>query len=131
MAAKKKKTRAETNIKWIEDHCRIPEGRDVGKPVKLRSFQKKILFKIYDTSFWHAPCDYFGGTQERQRRPYRLSCFCAPLRSRGEAEFAAILGSSPIAGSSVVIVFAGCKICADVTDVEQRCGHQGTASLFA
>ena len=41
-------TRAERNIAWIEDHCFIPEGRDVGKPVRLRAWQKNELRKIYD-----------------------------------------------------------------------------------
>lgn len=35
-------------IKWIEDYCVIPEGRDVQKPVKLRPWQKKEIRKIYD-----------------------------------------------------------------------------------
>lgn len=43
-------TRAERNIKWIETYCRVPEGRDVGKPVKLRSWQRDELRKIYDNS---------------------------------------------------------------------------------
>jgi phage terminase large subunit-like protein len=41
-------TRAERNIKWLEEFCRVPEGADVGKPVKLRSWQKSILIDIYD-----------------------------------------------------------------------------------
>jgi phage terminase large subunit-like protein len=45
---KQAKTRAEENIEWIETHCRIPEGRDVGKPVVLRPFQKRFIKKIYD-----------------------------------------------------------------------------------
>jgi phage terminase large subunit-like protein len=36
-------------IRWIEQHCRIPEGKFVGQPVKLRPFQKKIIRSIYDT----------------------------------------------------------------------------------
>jgi hypothetical protein len=43
---KKKETKAERNIRWIEKHCRIPEGKDVGKPVRLRDFQKKIIKRI-------------------------------------------------------------------------------------
>lgn len=43
-----KLSRAERNIKWIEDHCRIPEGKDVNKPVKLRSWQRDELIRIYD-----------------------------------------------------------------------------------
>ena len=37
------------NIQWIENHCRIPEGKFVGQPVKLCAFQKKIIQGIYDT----------------------------------------------------------------------------------
>ena len=42
------RTRAERNIEWIEAYCRIPEGRDVGKPVKLRDWQRHELTRIYD-----------------------------------------------------------------------------------
>ena len=36
------------NISWIEKNCRIPEGTDVGKKVRLRPWQKRDLRKIYD-----------------------------------------------------------------------------------
>jgi phage terminase large subunit-like protein len=45
---KQTKTRGERNIEWIEKHCRIPEGKDVGKPVKLRPWQKSFIKRIYD-----------------------------------------------------------------------------------
>jgi phage terminase large subunit-like protein len=41
-------SRAERNIQWIEAYLRVPEGRDVGKPVRLRDWQKNELRKIYD-----------------------------------------------------------------------------------
>ena len=41
-------TRGERNIAWVETYCRIPEGRDVGKPVRLREWQKAELRRIYD-----------------------------------------------------------------------------------
>ena len=41
-------TRAGRNIRWIESYCRVPEGKDIGKPVKLRDWQKADLRKIYD-----------------------------------------------------------------------------------
>lgn len=41
-------TRAERNIEWIARHCCIPEGKDVGKPVVLRDWQKNEIRKIYD-----------------------------------------------------------------------------------
>ena len=40
--------RSTRNIDWIESHCLIPEGRDVGKPVALRDWQRDELRKIYD-----------------------------------------------------------------------------------
>lgn len=39
--------RAARNIKWIETYCRVPEGRLVGKAVKLRDWQKDVLRAIY------------------------------------------------------------------------------------
>lgn len=45
---RRKLTRAGVNIRWIETRLLIPEGRDVGKPVKLRDWQKAELRKIYD-----------------------------------------------------------------------------------
>jgi phage terminase large subunit-like protein len=33
---------------WIESYARIPEGRDVGKAVVLRPFQRDIILAIYD-----------------------------------------------------------------------------------
>ena len=42
-------TRGERNITWIETYCRIPEGKFVGRPVKLSKFQKKTIKQIYDT----------------------------------------------------------------------------------
>ena len=41
-------TRAERNIRWVETLCRVPEGRGVGKPVRLREWQKEELRRIYD-----------------------------------------------------------------------------------
>lgn len=41
-------SRANRNISWIEKYCRTPEGASVGKPIKLRGWQKSDLRKIYD-----------------------------------------------------------------------------------
>lgn len=41
--------RGERNIQWIESYCRVPEGKDVGKPLRLRPFQRDIVHGIYDT----------------------------------------------------------------------------------
>jgi phage terminase large subunit-like protein len=49
VAARAKLTRGEDNARWIEAHCRIPEGKFVGKPVKLSKKQRAWLCRIYDT----------------------------------------------------------------------------------
>jgi len=43
-----RKKRSTINIEWIEKNCKVPEGRDVGKPVKLRKWQKLEIQRIYD-----------------------------------------------------------------------------------
>lgn len=42
-------SRGERNIQWIQEHCRIPEGKFVGKPVRLSMAQKRWICAIYDT----------------------------------------------------------------------------------
>ena len=42
------KDRAGRNIAWIERYCRVPDGRDVGKPVRLREWQRDILRGVYN-----------------------------------------------------------------------------------
>lgn len=41
-------TRAERNIRWVEEYCRIPEGKNVGKPVVLAPFMREDFRAIYD-----------------------------------------------------------------------------------
>lgn len=48
-ARRRKLTRGDQNIAWIEAHCRIPEGKFVGQAVKLSSFQKSVIKGIYDS----------------------------------------------------------------------------------
>lgn len=40
--------RSTRNIRWIEEYCRVPEGKLIGQPVKLRPWQKKFIREIYD-----------------------------------------------------------------------------------
>jgi phage terminase large subunit-like protein len=41
-------TRGEDNIVWIEENCFIPEGSFIGKPVRLRDWQKEFILRVYD-----------------------------------------------------------------------------------
>lgn len=40
--------RANRAINWIQGYCRVPEGKFVGQPVRLRPWQKRELRRIYD-----------------------------------------------------------------------------------
>lgn len=42
-------SRGERNARWIENYCRIPEGKFVGQPVKLRPWQRKVICGIYNS----------------------------------------------------------------------------------
>jgi hypothetical protein len=44
----KRVTRAERNIAWCERFLRIPEGKNVGKPLKMAPFMKADFRAIYD-----------------------------------------------------------------------------------
>lgn len=41
--------RSERNARWIESMCFVPDGKLVGKPVKLTKKQRKWLVRIYDS----------------------------------------------------------------------------------
>ena len=45
------KSKGGSVIRWIQDNCYIPEGKDVGKPVKLRDWQKQLIAEIYNNKF--------------------------------------------------------------------------------
>lgn len=74
----KRQSRSARNIKWIETHCRIPEGRLVGKPVKLTKEQKEWLKQIYDT-----PTRTFILSMARKNAKTALSAFLVLLHLVG------------------------------------------------
>lgn len=41
-------SRAERNIAWVERYLRVPEGRFVGKPLKMAEFMREDFRAIYD-----------------------------------------------------------------------------------
>lgn len=78
MAAKRRLTRGERNAQWIEDYCRIPEGRLVGQRVKLTKHQRKWLKRIYDT-----PTRTFILSMARKNAKTALSAFILLLHLCG------------------------------------------------
>jgi phage terminase large subunit-like protein len=48
MSRGKKPSRGEANCAWIENWCRVPEGKLVGQRVKLRPWQRREICRIYD-----------------------------------------------------------------------------------
>ncbi len=49
MGTGRRLTRGERNIRWVEEHCRIPEGKFVGRPLKLTPDQRSWIHEIYDS----------------------------------------------------------------------------------
>lgn len=50
--------RSARNIAWIEAMCSVPEGVNVGQPVRLRDWQREILAGIYDSPTRRAIISY-------------------------------------------------------------------------
>lgn len=78
MAARKRLTRGERNIAWIEHHCRIPEGKMVGQRVKLTKHQQRWIKRIYDT-----PTRTFILSMARKNAKTALSAFIVLLHLCG------------------------------------------------
>lgn len=74
----KRVSRGERNIRWIEEHCRIPEGRLVGQPVKLTKEQRGWIKQIYDT-----PTRTFILSMARKNAKTALSAFLVLLHLVG------------------------------------------------
>lgn len=78
MAARKRLTRGERNIAWIEHHCCIPEGKMVGQRVKLTKHQRRWIKRIYDT-----PTRTFILSMARKNAKTALSAFIVLLHLCG------------------------------------------------
>lgn len=78
MATRRKLTRGDRNCQWIEHYCRIPEGKLVGKPVKLTEHQRKWIKMIYDT-----PTRTFILSMGRKNAKTALSAFLLLLHLCG------------------------------------------------
>src|SRR6516225_6632352 len=44
----KKPTDGERICKWIEQYCFVPEGKNIGNPVRLLTWQRREICRIYD-----------------------------------------------------------------------------------
>jgi phage terminase large subunit-like protein len=42
-------TRGDRAIRWIQEHCRVPEGAKVGQPIELLPWQQDVIRGIYDS----------------------------------------------------------------------------------
>lgn len=58
MGKERIKTRGDKVIDWIETYCRVPEGKLIGQPIKLREWQRKAIKGIYDSPTRRAIISY-------------------------------------------------------------------------
>lgn len=102
MAARKKLARSERNAQWIETFCRVPEGRLVGKPVKLTPKQRRWLVRIYDS-----PTRTFILSMARKNAKTAFSGFLLLLHLCGpEARPNSQLYSAAMSRDQAAILFA-------------------------
>lgn len=94
--------RSERNAKWIEAMCRIPEGRLVGKPVKLTKKQRGWLVRVYDS-----PTRMFILSMARKNAKTAFSSFLLLLHLCGpEAKPNSQLYSGAMSREQAAILFA-------------------------
>lgn len=95
-------TRSARNIRWIESHCRIPEGKFVGQQVKLTKTQKAWIGRIYDT-----PTRLFILSMARKNAKTSLAAFLLLLHLCGpEAKRNGHLFSAAQSRDQAAILFA-------------------------
>jgi phage terminase large subunit-like protein len=98
----RKLTRGERNIAWIEAHCRIPEGKMVGQPVRLTAKQKRWVRRIYDS-----PTRTFILSMARKNAKTALASFLLLLHLCGpEARLNSQLYSAAQSRDQAAILFA-------------------------
>lgn len=94
--------RSERNAQWIETHCRIPEGKFVGRPVKLTKKQRHWLTRIYDS-----PTRMFILSMARKNAKTAFSSFLLLLHLCGpEAKPNSQLYSGAMSREQASILFA-------------------------
>lgn len=94
--------RSERNARWIEQNCRIPEGKFVGKPVKLTKKQRQWLVRIYDS-----PTRMFILSMARKNAKTAFSSFLLLLHLVGpEARPNSQLYSGAMSREQAAILFA-------------------------
>lgn len=94
--------RSERNARWIETHCRIPEGKHVGRPVKLTKKQRNWLVRIYDS-----PTRMFILSMARKNAKTAFSSFLLLLHLVGpEAKPNSQLYSGAMSREQAAILFA-------------------------
>lgn len=102
MANSRRLSRGERNAAWIEQHCRVPEGRHVGKPVKLTPHQREWLTAIYDS-----PTRTFILSMGRKNGKTAFSAFLLLLHLCGpEAKANSQLFSAAQSRDQAAILFA-------------------------
>lgn len=116
------------NVAWIEAYCRIPEGKDVGKSVRLRDWQRDIICGIYDSPTRRAIVS-FG----RKNGKTALSAFLLLLHLVGpEARPNSQLYSAAQSRDQAAILFAlAAKVVRQSPDLRQYVLIRETAKQLA
>lgn len=116
--------RSERNAQWIETHCRIPEGKLVGKAVKLTKRQRKWLARIYDS-----PTRMFILSMARKNAKTAFSAFLLLLHLVGpEAKPNSQLYSGAQSREQAAILFSlAAKIVRMSPELSEHVGIRDTA----
>ena len=86
------RTRGERACDWIESYCRVPDGKDTNKPLKLAQFMRDDLIAIYDNPHGTRRAMLSRGRKNAKTTETALIVLlhlCGPMYVRGGQIFSA------------------------------------------
>lgn len=96
-------TRGERVIAFIERYCLIPDGAQVGKPIKLAEFQRKFILAVYDNP--HGTRRAYLSIGRKNGKTALIACLLLAHLVGPEAKLNAQLVSGALSRDQAALVF--------------------------
>lgn len=96
-------TRGEKVIAFLERFCLIPEGAQVGKPIKLAEFQKRFILEVYDNP--HGTRRAYLSVGRKNGKTALIACLLLAHLVGPEAKLNAQIVSGALSREQAALVF--------------------------
>jgi phage terminase large subunit-like protein len=96
-------TRGEKVIRFVENACLVPEGKDVGKPIRLAEFQRKFILDTYDNP--HGTRRAYLSVGRKNGKTALIACLLLAHLVGPEARLNAQIVSGALSRDQAALVF--------------------------